>query len=229
VPQPGGRASPACSPPWFGGMGFRESPLDASCPLTRDRSPSPSCLVCPTHTFHEPLRFSVTSSFLFSTTLLSLSLAAALLSPPHPRPAVRRRGRAAPGEPHSLNHRGASNAPAPPRPHPPRARRRPRSAGSSCERTRQALRTNRPPPSPRPASTPRAGSRERAGAAGGVPVPQRRGGVRSRGRPRGSAPALIPPPSRTNWTRLVPPPVLIGHVSSLPPVLTGHVSSLLPD
>ena len=24
------------------------------------------------------------------------------------------------------------------------------------------------------------------------------------------------PPSRTNWTRLVPPPVLIGHVSSLP-------------
>jgi hypothetical protein len=22
-----------------------------------------------------------------------------------------------------------------------------------------------------------------------------------------------PPPSRTNWTRLVPPPVLIGHVS----------------
>ena len=27
-----------------------------------------------------------------------------------------------------------------------------------------------------------------------------------------------PPPSRTDWTRLVPPPVL-----------TGHVSSLLPD
>jgi len=24
-------------------------------------------------------------------------------------------------------------------------------------------------------------------------------------------------PSRTNWTRLAPPPVLIGHVSSLPP------------
>jgi ubiquinone/menaquinone biosynthesis methyltransferase len=26
-----------------------------------------------------------------------------------------------------------------------------------------------------------------------------------------------PPPCRTNWTRLVPPPVLSGHVSSLPP------------
>jgi ATP-binding cassette subfamily C (CFTR/MRP) protein 1 len=26
-----------------------------------------------------------------------------------------------------------------------------------------------------------------------------------------------PPPSRTDWTRLVPPPVLTGHVSSLPP------------
>jgi hypothetical protein len=26
-----------------------------------------------------------------------------------------------------------------------------------------------------------------------------------------------PPPSRTNWTRLVPPPVLTGHVSSLLP------------
>jgi hypothetical protein len=37
-----------------------------------------------------------------------------------------------------------------------------------------------------------------------------------------------PPSSRTNWTRLVPPSVLTGHVSSLPPVLTGHVSSLLP-
>ena len=26
-----------------------------------------------------------------------------------------------------------------------------------------------------------------------------------------------PPPSRTNWTRLIPPPVLTGHVSSLLP------------
>jgi len=32
-------------------------------------------------------------------------------------------------------------------------------------------------------------------------------------------PARAPaPPSHTNWTRLVPPPVLTGHVSSLPPV-----------
>ena len=30
---------------------------------------------------------------------------------------------------------------------------------------------------------------------------------------RGAPP--LPPPSRTNWTRLVPPPVLTGHVSSL--------------
>jgi hypothetical protein len=28
-------------------------------------------------------------------------------------------------------------------------------------------------------------------------------------------PPPLPPPSRTNWTRLVPPPVLIGRVSSL--------------
>ena len=34
--------------------------------------------------------------------------------------------------------------------------------------------------------------------------------------PRRRAPPL-PPPSRTNWTRLVPPSVLTGHVSSLPP------------
>ena len=27
----------------------------------------------------------------------------------------------------------------------------------------------------------------------------------------------VPPPSRTNWTRLVPPPVLTGHASSLLP------------
>jgi hypothetical protein len=31
------------------------------------------------------------------------------------------------------------------------------------------------------------------------------------------APPPVPPPSRTNWTRLVPPPVLTGHVSSLLP------------
>jgi len=30
-------------------------------------------------------------------------------------------------------------------------------------------------------------------------------------------PSPPPPPCRTNWTRLVPPPVLSGHVSSLPP------------
>jgi hypothetical protein len=29
-------------------------------------------------------------------------------------------------------------------------------------------------------------------------------------------PPSSPPPSRTNWTRLVPPPVLIGHVSYMP-------------
>jgi len=32
---------------------------------------------------------------------------------------------------------------------------------------------------------------------------------------RGGAPPPLPPPSRTNWTRLVPPSVLTGHVSSL--------------
>ena len=31
---------------------------------------------------------------------------------------------------------------------------------------------------------------------------------------RGSRPPPLPPPSRTNWTRLVPPSVLIGHVST---------------
>ena len=30
---------------------------------------------------------------------------------------------------------------------------------------------------------------------------------------------LPPPPSRTNWTRFVPRPVLNGHVSSRPPLL----------
>ena len=30
-------------------------------------------------------------------------------------------------------------------------------------------------------------------------------------------PPPLPPPSRTNWTRLVPPSVLTRHVSSLPP------------
>ena len=45
----------------------------------------------------------------------------------------------------------------------------------------------------------------------------------------GARTAPPPPlPSRTNWTRLVPPPVLTGHASSLPPVLTGHASSLPP-
>jgi hypothetical protein len=32
-----------------------------------------------------------------------------------------------------------------------------------------------------------------------------------------AAKEVYPPPSRTNWTRLVPSPVLTGHVSSLPP------------
>jgi len=30
-------------------------------------------------------------------------------------------------------------------------------------------------------------------------------------------PARLPPPSRTNWTRLVPPSVLTGHVFARPP------------
>jgi len=33
----------------------------------------------------------------------------------------------------------------------------------------------------------------------------------------GQADSPLPPPPRTEWTRLVPPPVLTGHVSSLPP------------
>ena len=38
-----------------------------------------------------------------------------------------------------------------------------------------------------------------------------------------------PPPSRTNWTRLVPPPVLIGHVSPwLPRLLSVNVHSRAP-
>jgi len=36
---------------------------------------------------------------------------------------------------------------------------------------------------------------------------------------RGARPP--PPPSRTEWTRLVPPPVLTGHVSSLPGTAPG--------
>ena len=32
-----------------------------------------------------------------------------------------------------------------------------------------------------------------------------------------AASEVPPPPSRTDWTRLVPPPVLTGHVSSLLP------------
>jgi len=42
--------------------------------------------------------------------------------------------------------------------------------------------------------------------------PQRPSAPRRLCPPRARAP--LPPPSRTNWTRLVPPPVLTGHVSS---------------
>jgi len=38
--------------------------------------------------------------------------------------------------------------------------------------------------------------------------------------------SIPPPPSRTNWTRLVPPPVLTGHASSLLPVHTPLSLSL---
>ena len=39
----------------------------------------------------------------------------------------------------------------------------------------------------------------------------------ARARLRRRPEAQLPPPSRTNWTRLVPPPVLTGRVWSLPP------------
>jgi hypothetical protein len=37
-----------------------------------------------------------------------------------------------------------------------------------------------------------------------------------------------PPAPRTDRTRLVPPPVLIGHAASHPPVLIGHAASHPP-
>jgi hypothetical protein len=55
------------------------------------------------------------------------------------------------------------------------------------------------------------GARGRA-ARGRLRNPRRDGRVRVQGRAR---PAL-PPPSRTDWTRLVPPSVLTGHVSPRP-------------
>jgi hypothetical protein len=51
-------------------------------------------------------------------------------------------------------------------------------------------------------------------------------GWRGCGAKRWCPPPHPPPPSRTDWTRLVPPPVLNGHAASLhPPVLNGHALS----
>ena len=41
-------------------------------------------------------------------------------------------------------------------------------------------------------------------------------------------PPPLPPPSRTNWTRLVPPPVLIGRVRALQPGASPAAPPLLP-
>ena len=44
----------------------------------------------------------------------------------------------------------------------------------------------------------------------------------------GGAPRAPPPPSRTNWTRLVPPPVLTGHVPRAPAPPLRVLSRLAP-
>jgi len=54
-------------------------------------------------------------------------------------------------------------------------------------------------------------------AAAGIGCPRRRRERTTRAARGDRAPlvlSLSPPPSRTNWTRLVPPPVLTGHVST---------------
>jgi hypothetical protein len=77
------------------------------------------------------------------------------------------------------------------------------------------------PPPARPFCTcPPASRGQRLAHRPPLPPPAPPGGCLGRGRAADDgarAPPFPSPPSRTNWTRLVPSPVLTGHVSSLPP------------
>ena len=80
----------------------------------------------------------------------------------------------------------------------------PSSASSPSETPSLPSTTSRRDPAPRPARPPRAPGSAHARAAGQVPS-----------EPGADVQAFIPPPpSRTDWTRLVPPPVLTGHASA---------------
>ena len=96
--------------------------------------------------------------------------------------------------------------------------------GASPPATSQLL--GRAPPEPEPrAHLTRDLRSPAAGAADYIALQQPRLALTFPGDPRSPSPMVArnevspdlppPPPSRTNWTRLVPPPVLTGHVSSL--------------
>jgi len=91
------------------------------------------------------------------------------------------------------------------------ARRYASSSSSARTRSISCAQTTGDPPAVRPGGRARR-PEERQGTAD-APVPPSGGhGAAQHRRGRGVAP---PPRSRTNWTRLVPLPVLTGHVSSL--------------